>query len=78
MDAHTCNFSIKRLCALYRGKTYEFNECEGCGILQLAVGPEPERRIVSPRSVEFGDTLEFFEFLMRRARTTAIAACQES
>jgi hypothetical protein len=78
MDTHACNFSIMRLRARYRGNPYDLDECEDCGILRLATGPESERRIVLSGSVEFGDVLDFFEFLIRTARKTVLATCQET
>ena len=73
LDIHTCTFSVVRLQVRYRGNPYDLEECEGCGALQLASSTGQERRIVSSSSGEFDDVMDFFEFLVRRARETVLA-----
>jgi hypothetical protein len=67
MSSHTCVFSVMRFQARYRGNLYDLDECESCGTLRLATGPEEERCIIPPGSTEFDDVLAFLEFMIKRA-----------
>jgi len=60
MNMQECGFSVKRLQANYKGRSYEINKCEQCGLLRLfAEAPRENPRFVPIESAEFHNVVSF-------------------